>query len=112
MTQLFLYLLNLLLALLLAPLLFGIINRTKAIIAGRHGKPLLQSYYDLAKLCQKSEVISPTTGIFFQLAPALQLMTSALVRVKSPPSAFLTGEAVSVVPSAVMSPENQLAPTL
>ena len=76
MTQLFLYLLNLLLALVLAPLLFGIINRTKAIIAGRHGKPLLQSYYDLAKLCRKSEVISPTTGIFFQLAPALQLVVA------------------------------------
>ncbi len=76
MTELFLYLLNLLLALLLSPLLLGIINRTKAFIAGRHGKPLLQVYYDLARLCKKSEVISPTTGLIFQLAPSLQVIVA------------------------------------
>ena len=73
-TAFFSYLANLALALLLAPLLFGVINRVKAKVAGRHGKPLLQTYYDLAKLFRKSEVISPTTGLFFQLAPALQLV--------------------------------------
>jgi formate hydrogenlyase subunit 4 len=35
------------LALLLAPLLLGVINRIKAVIAGRTGQPLLQAYYDL-----------------------------------------------------------------
>ena len=76
MTELSLYLINLLLALLLAPLFPGIINRTKAFVAGRHGKPFLQTYYDLAKLCKKSEVISPTTGLIFQLAPSLGLVAS------------------------------------
>lgn len=44
------YLVQLLLALALAPLLPGIINRVKAKTAGRRGKPLLQTYYDLARL--------------------------------------------------------------
>ncbi len=38
------------LSLLLAPLLPGIINRVKAVVAGRRGQPLLQGYYDIAKL--------------------------------------------------------------
>src|SRR5581483_7085893 len=38
-----------LLAVLGAPLLLGITNRTKAIFAGRTGPPLWQPYYDLAK---------------------------------------------------------------
>ena len=54
------YLVQLLLALALAPLLPGIINRVKAKTAGRRGKPLLQTYYDLARLLRKGEVISRT----------------------------------------------------
>ena len=54
------YLVQLLLALALAPLLPGIINRIKAKTAGRRGKPLLQTYYDLARLLRKGEVISRT----------------------------------------------------
>lgn len=49
-------------ALLLAPLLPGVINRTKAWFAGRRGPPLLQGYYDLAKLSQKGAVYSTTAG--------------------------------------------------
>ena len=37
------------LALLLAPLLLGIIARIKAKVAGRHGKPVLQLYFDIFK---------------------------------------------------------------
>ena len=36
-------------ALVLAPLLLGIINRTKAFVAGRRGPPLLQPYRDVAE---------------------------------------------------------------
>ena len=39
-----------LLALLLSPLLLGVINRTKAVFAGRNGQPLFQAYFDLWKL--------------------------------------------------------------
>ena len=35
------------LALLLAPLLPGVINRIKALFGGRRGPPLLQLYFDL-----------------------------------------------------------------
>lgn len=44
--------------LLLAPLLPGIINKMKAWVAGRRGPPVLQLYYDLAKLWRKGVVLS------------------------------------------------------
>ncbi|MBQ9452697.1 MAG: NADH-quinone oxidoreductase subunit H [Desulfovibrio sp.] len=70
------YFVQLCLALLLAPLLPGIINRVKAIFAGRHGKPLLQTYYDLAKLLRKGEALSQTTTWVFTLAPAIALVAT------------------------------------
>lgn len=54
--------LTLLLPLLLAPLLYGIINRTKAKFAGRIGSPLLQTYYDLYKLFHKNFIYSNTSS--------------------------------------------------
>ena len=44
--------------LLLAPLLPGIINKVKAWVAGRRGPPVLQLYYDLARLWRKGVVMS------------------------------------------------------
>lgn len=61
------------LALLLAPLFMGVINRTKAFFAGRHGQPLLQSYFDLAKLLNKGAVYSTTTSWVFRMGPVAQL---------------------------------------
>src|SRR5271169_6535086 len=60
-------------ALVLAPLLLGVITRTKAIVAGRSGQPLLQPYYDLAKLLQKSAVYSRTTTWVFRAGPVVGL---------------------------------------
>jgi formate hydrogenlyase subunit 4 len=58
----------------LSPFFFlGIINRVKAIWAGRKGAPLLQQYYDFSKLLNKSEVISKTTSFVFQLAPTINV---------------------------------------
>ena len=51
-------LLRLALWLLLAPLVPGIINKVKAWVAGRRGPPVLQLYYDLAKLWRKGVVMS------------------------------------------------------
>ena len=59
--------------LILAPLLLGVINRTKAVFAGRHGAPLLQAYYDLGKLLRKGAVYSRTTTWVFRAAPAVGL---------------------------------------
>lgn len=62
---------SLFLALLFAPLLSGIINRTKALFAGRTGSPLLQAYYDLFRLFNKESVFSTTTSWVFKAAPVV-----------------------------------------
>lgn len=62
-----------LLALLLAPLMLGIIHRTKAIVGGRRGQPLLQKYYDLWKLLHKGAVYSHTTTWVFRAGPIVSL---------------------------------------
>ncbi|MBU4526017.1 MAG: NADH-quinone oxidoreductase subunit H [Desulfomicrobium sp.] len=63
--------LRLLLWLLLAPLLPGIINKVKAWVAGRQGPPVLQLYYDLARLWRKSVVLSTLASPGFIIAPAV-----------------------------------------
>lgn len=71
-----------LLALALAPLLPGIINRVKAHVAGRNGPPVLQTYRDLRKLLGKGAVFSTTTTWVFRVAPTITLaaiLTSVLL---------------------------------
>ena len=63
-----------------APLLLGIINKTKAFVAGRRGPALLQLYYDLAKLIQKRVVVSATTSWIFLAGPVVA-MTAAVIGV-------------------------------
>ncbi|MBI3795348.1 MAG: NADH-quinone oxidoreductase subunit H [Deltaproteobacteria bacterium] len=65
--------LHTLLALVLAPLLVGVINRTKAIVAGRVGQPVRQPYADLWKLLQKGAVYSRTTTWVFRTGPVVGL---------------------------------------
>ena len=65
--------LHVLVALLLAPLLPGIINRTKALFGGRRGAPLLQTYHDLAKLLRKGGTYSRTTTWVFRAGPIVSL---------------------------------------
>lgn len=57
--------------LLLAPLLPGIINRVKAWVAGRRGPPLLQLYFDLAKLWRKGVVLSTAVSPGHVAGPAI-----------------------------------------
>jgi formate hydrogenlyase subunit 4 len=66
-------LIHILLMLLMPPLLLGVINKTKALFAGRKGPPVLQLYYDLIKLARKSVVISRTTTWIFVAAPVITL---------------------------------------
>ena len=71
-----------LLALALSPLLPGIINRVKAIVAGRRGPPLFQAYFDLWKLLRKGAVFSRTTTWVFRAGPVVGLaavLTGALL---------------------------------
>ena len=67
------------LAIILSPLLLGLISRTKAIIAGRVGPPLLQRYYDFWKLIRKDAVYSRTTSIIFVFSPIVGLSSALAV---------------------------------
>jgi formate hydrogenlyase subunit 4 len=67
-----------LLALVLSPLLVGIIFRTKAIFAGRNGPPLAQIYYDLRKLMAKGAVYSDVTTWIFRAGPIVSLASLIL----------------------------------
>ncbi len=71
-------LLHFALALLLAPLMLGLINQTKASFAGRKGPPYLQTYYDLAKLLRKGAVYSLTTTWVFRAGPTVGLTATLL----------------------------------
>jgi formate hydrogenlyase subunit 4 len=55
----------------LPPLLLGVINKTKAWFGGRRGPPLLQAYYDLARLFRKDMVLSRTTTWVFRAGPVV-----------------------------------------
>lgn len=57
----------------LAPLMLGVISRTKAIFAGRRGQPLCQAYFDLSKLLKKGAVYSRTTSWVFKAGPVIGL---------------------------------------
>ncbi len=59
---------------LMPPLLVGIINKVKALFAGRRGPPLLQCYYDIAKLLRRSVVVSRTTSWVFFAGPVVTLV--------------------------------------
>lgn len=73
---------NLLLCLAAAPLLGGLINRTKAFFAGRTGPSVFQPYSDLLRLLQKGAVYSRTTSWVFRAGPLVGLaaaLTAALL---------------------------------
>ena len=60
---------HLLTLLLLPPLIPGLINKVKAVMAGRNGPPVFQLYYDLAKLARKRALFSRTTTWVFLAGP-------------------------------------------
>ncbi|HEY9595988.1 MAG TPA: NADH-quinone oxidoreductase subunit H, partial [Spirochaetia bacterium] len=71
-------------ALCLAPLLTGFINRVKAIVAGRRGQPLLQTWYDIAKLLGKAPLYSRTTTWVFRAGPIVGAATAIAVLILLP----------------------------
>lgn len=70
--------------LLIAPLLPGIITKTKARFAGRVGPPLLQPYYDLLRLWRKGFVFSRTTSWVFLAGPVVGLVVPLLAALLIP----------------------------
>lgn len=81
-------LIHLLLLLILPPLLPGVINKTKALFAGRKGPPVLQLYYDLFKLARKGVVISQVTTWVFIAAPVVTLVAVTLAGLMVPAGPF------------------------
>ena len=55
------------------PLVLGVINKVKALFAGRQGPPVLQTWRDIVKLMRKEVVLSSTTTWIFRAAPAITL---------------------------------------
>jgi formate hydrogenlyase subunit 4 len=79
--------------LLLAPLLPGIINKVKAWVAGRRGPPVLQLYFDLAKLWRKSVVLSTAVSPAHVIGPAVAwvaIIAAALLLPVGPADASLS----------------------
>ncbi len=75
-----------------APAVFGIINKTKAWFGGRKGAPVLQPYFDIAKLLKKGIVYSVTSTWIFRAGPVFILAAAAfslmLIPVAHVPSAI------------------------
>jgi formate hydrogenlyase subunit 4 len=65
---------NFVAVLVLAPFLLGVIARTKSLVAGRKGPPLLQVYFDVAKLLRKGFVVSDTTTWLFLAGPVVSVV--------------------------------------
>ncbi len=74
--------------LLVSPLLLGIVQRTKAVAAGRRGASLLQPYFDLRKLFGKEVALSRTTTWIFVAAPAVAVVTTAFAGLMVPLGSF------------------------
>lgn len=68
--------LNTLLLLLAALAIPGLINRTRARLAGRKGIRFAQHLYDVRLLLRKGAVYSPTTTAVFRAAPSVTLGTA------------------------------------
>jgi formate hydrogenlyase subunit 4 len=75
---------QLLVALVAPPLLAGVITKTKALFAGRAGPPVLQPYYDIAKLARKGSVFSTTTTWVFRASPVVAVATALLAALLVP----------------------------
>jgi formate hydrogenlyase subunit 4 len=87
---------------LLAPLLPGIINRVKSWVAGRRGPPVLQLYFDLARLWRKGVVLSTAVSPVHVIGPAMAwiaVIGAALLLPVGPAGASLSfrGDAVLFV---------------
>jgi len=61
-------------ALVLAPLMPGLLNRTKAFVAGRRGPPLFQPYFDILKCLRRGAVYGDVTTWIFRFGPVVNLV--------------------------------------
>lgn len=82
----------------LAPVIPGVVTKTKSWWAGRRGPPVLQLAYDLVKLARKTPVYSATTTSVFRVAPYVvlgaTLVASLVVPFAEAPLFTFTGDFV------------------
>lgn len=71
-----------------APLIAGIINKTKAQLNKRHGASVFQEYFDLIKWWKKPTMLTPYTSWIFIMAPIIYFATSFMAAMMVP--GFLT----------------------
>ena len=62
----------------------GLINRTKAIWAGRKGPRIIQFWFDLQRLCRKKSVFSSTATELIWMGPAVVLATTVFSTLLTP----------------------------
>jgi formate hydrogenlyase subunit 4 len=77
-------LLQMVLALALAPLVNGFIRKCKALLQNRRGPSLLQPYYDLFKLWRKGTVVSRHASWIFRVTPYISFVTALMVALMIP----------------------------
>ena len=77
-------LLQILIVLLAAPLVSGIIKKTKARLQRRKGASILQPYYDLWKLMRKEVVVSSVASWIFRLTPSLVFASTLVIALLVP----------------------------
>ena len=99
-------LLNVVVALVLAPLFEGILRKLKATLHSRIGPPLTQPFLDILKLLGKED-LRTTHGVLYAAAPALSLasvlLLATLIPMGGAPPLGFAGDIVVIVYVAAMS---------
>ena len=67
-----------------APLIAGIINKTKAQLNKRQGASVFQEYFDLIKWWKKPTMLTPYTSWIFIMAPIIYFATSFMAAMMVP----------------------------
>lgn len=81
----------------LPPLTIGILRKTKARFQNRIGAPLLQPFFDLAKLLQKNETVSEHASWLFRIAPCINLTVMLLL------SLLIPWTSLTAIPHGIIS---------
>jgi len=84
----------------IAPLIQGIVKKTKALLQGRHGPSIWQPYYDLQKYMNKDEVVSVHASWLFLITPFVVFATTIVVVAMIP--GFMTRTLLSFTGQLVM----------
>ncbi|MEL7564149.1 MAG: NADH-quinone oxidoreductase subunit H [Dehalobacterium sp.] len=93
---------QILIVIFLAPLVNGIIKKVKAFTQKRKGAPILQMYFDLYKLFQKSTVVSEVSSWIFKAAPYIVFSTALCAALLVPVSTRISpagfpGDAIMLI---------------